>query len=689
MGSSFGSYGIAKSGMYVSERGLFVTGHNISNTNTIGYSRQQSIIQTSFYQGISSNMQVGTGATIEQTRQIRHTFLDNIYRKESQLQGYSEAKNNTYIELQNILGEPMNDGLQSIMNNFWDSWQELSKDTSSLTVRALVRQRGQAMVDYVNHMGTQIDRLQSDLNSEIVSDIDEVNNITSQIADLNVEIPKIESCGDRANELRDQRNVLLDRITNLINADITENQNGSVDITIGGYFLVNREESTNIVAKNTAKSGMFYTPMIAGTKIELPLKSGTLKGLLESRGEVYGAVGSTENGTPSANMDITFAVDVSSTADLTLVKNNIDAYIAQMKDKNIDCNFRLVTYSSNVINNGSVTYTDPDDFKAAVALLTNDATSTNENFKNVVTTLSGLTNYAVGADRYTVVFTGESIDGDTGTATSTTDIASYIASLKDPDVNMKVSVVTKSDYFNAGQTGLGEDGWSKITDQTGGKLYSTDIGDNKSMMDAISCDTINESVTSHMNDSANIVPDVRQRLNALINVIAREVNSLQRSGKTIHSTPVAGTDFFVATDSSRPIEIGNISLNSNLSDLNNIISAKNGAKGDNTLALEIANLRYKDCTGDYTDRLSLDEFYQEIIQTVGNKAEEVKSLTESQANLVETADNQRKSISGVSMDEELTKMLKYQFAYGGSSKAFNAIDEMINTVINKMGLVGR
>lgn len=676
MGSSFGSYEIARSGMFVNERGLSVTGHNIANVNTTGYSRQQAIFRTSFYQGNFSNMQVGTGASVEQTRQIRHTFLDNVYRNENQLQGYSDARNKTYIEIQNILGEPMNAGLQDTMNQFWDSWQELSKDTSSLTVRALVRQRGQALVDFVNHMGSQLDRLQNDLNSKVVNEINEVNDITSQIASLNEEIPSYESSGDRANDLRDQRNVLLDRLSNLVNADVTEQQNGSIDITVGGYYLVNRKEATKIIAQNTATSGTYYTPIIDGTNIQLPLKSGSIKGLLESRGEVYGGVGSVQNGTPSANMDITFAVDVSSGTDLTQIKANIDAYLNQMSTPNVNTNFKLITYSNGVLSNNQ--YGSIAAFKAAIASLTND-TSTNKDFGSVVTAL-GTNSYATGADKYTLVFTDKSIDG-----TTITDPTTYITKLN--NMGMKVSLVTDSQYFNVGQPG--EAGWDAITNGTGGRLYATDVGDYKSMMDSISCDTINESVSSHMQDSTNIVPDLRQKLNALINVIAREVNSLQRSGMTIHSTPAAGTDFFVATDASRPIELGNISLNTNLSDLNNIISAKLGDKGDNSIALEIANLRHKDCTGDYTDRQSLDEFYQGIIENVGNKAQEASSFTQSQTGLVEATDNQRKAISNVSMDEEMSMMLKYQFAYGGASKAFNAIDEMVNTVVTKMGLVGR
>jgi flagellar hook-associated protein 1 FlgK len=157
-------------------------------------------------------------------RQIRHTFLDNIYRQENTTLGYWEARQKTYVDLQAIMAEPMESGLQNVLNQFWDSWQELSKEPDSLTVRALVRQRTEALIQQINHMGSQLDRLQNDLNSEITVRIDEVNEITREIAKLNVAILKSEVSGDTASDYRDQRNTLIDRLTKLVKVDVNEMQ---------------------------------------------------------------------------------------------------------------------------------------------------------------------------------------------------------------------------------------------------------------------------------------------------------------------------------------------------------------------------------------------------------------------------------------------------------------------------------
>ncbi|MGI6668044.1 MAG: flagellar hook-associated protein FlgK [Acetivibrionales bacterium] len=251
MGVNFASYEIARSGLRVSERGLFVTGHNIANVNTAGYVRQQAMIKNAPYVTVPSKtgfFQYGLGADIQEIRQIRHAFLDNIYRQENTALGYWETRQKTFRDVEAIMAEPMEPGLQNALNKFWDAWQELSKEPDSLTVRALVRQRSEALVQQINHLGAQLDRLQNDLNTEIMVRIDEVNEITRQIAELNVTILRNEVTGDSANDYRDQRNLLIDRLTKLIKVDVIEMQDGQIDITVGGYFIVQKGVSTELYA---------------------------------------------------------------------------------------------------------------------------------------------------------------------------------------------------------------------------------------------------------------------------------------------------------------------------------------------------------------------------------------------------------------------------------------------------------
>jgi len=690
MAVGFASYEIARSGLFVNERGLYVTGHNISNVNTPGYVRQQAMITDGSYQSNPNEYgmyQLGLGADIQQIRQIRHTFLDNTYRQENTTLGYWETRNKTFQDIQAILGEPMGSGLQGVMNQFWNSWQELSKEPDSLTARALVRQNGEAFVQKVNHVGTQLDKLQDDLNSEIQVRIDEVNQITEQIRKMNISILKTEVSGDGANDYRDQRNSLIDRLTKLVSADVVEMQDGQLDITLGGYFIVSKGESTKLYAGERSPGEIFNVPKIAGTNIEVSIKSGIIKGLMESRGEVAGVKGSIGNGTPNTKADIAFAVDISNTSAsyLANVKSSIANYVDELKRAGIDYNLRLITFGNNVISNNNYGKDEISLANAIPALPTADAGNNFGGAAGVIEALEGISNYT-STNRYALVFTGESIEGNGGTAI--TDAIGYINRLN--NLGVKASVVTDNAYFNAGNPGA-EVGWSAVTSGTGGILYdiNTAAGNYTGLMTSIGSDVrydMNREV-GVVPESNNIISDLRRRLNGLVNIMTREVNYLHSGGKTYDNKP--GSDFFTAIDSQYPIEMGNIKLNDNLQDLNRITASLSGANGDNTNALNIANLRNVPALADAAGDLSIDDYYQSIILIVGYNGSDAQRISENQSKLVQSADSSRQAIMGVSMDEEMTNMMKYKFAYDASARTLNVIDEMIDTIISKMGLVGR
>ena len=645
MGGTFTSYQIARSGLFVNERGLFVTGHNISNVNTAGYVRQQAMLQNGPIQTSPSKyglMQLGLGADVQQIRQIRHSFLDNIYRKENTTLGYWETRQKTFQDVQAIMAEPMESGLQNVLNQFWDSWQELSKEPDSLTVRALVRQRSEGLVQMINHMGTQLDRLQNDLNNELSVRIAEVNEITASIAKLNVTILRSEVSGDTANDYRDQRNYLLDRLTKLANVDINEMQDGQVDVTLGGYFLVQKGESTDLYTAERNPGEIFHVVKLGGTAIEVPIKSGILKALTESRGEVSGAIGSYENGTPNTKADVVFYVDTSTMTDPAEIDARVDAYRQELLKMGIDA---VVT-------------------KVDVTSAAGFATAVN-------------TTARADANKYAVLITND----DTLTAAELT-------ALQDKLINtgMEASVVTD----NPGA-------WTALTDVLDGKTYSLadfssgDMATYTALTQGIASDT-NDDVSkgfSVIPNSINIVSDMKQRLNALVNVMLREINYLHRSGKNMKDPPTDGADIFVTINSGRPLEMGNIRLNPGLSDLSTIAASKTGNNGDNSNALEIANLRNKSLIDDVMGTLSIDEYYQAIILTMGNNGSDADNIMISQSALVQSADNSRTAITGVSMDEEMSNMMKYKFAYDAASRALNVIDSMMETIINRMGLAGR
>jgi len=705
MAVGFSSYDIARSGLYVSERGLEVTGHNLSNVDTVGYTRQQAMIESSHYltdYGKNGRLlQYGLGADIQETRQIRHTFLDNIYRRENTSLGYWETRSKTFQDVEAILNDPMGDGLQEVMNQFWDSWQELSKAPESLTTRALVRQRGQALVYYFNHIGAQLDKLQSDLNSEIQVRVNEVNQITSQIAKLNYKIATEEVVGDAANDYRDQRNLLLDRLSKLCDAAVYEMQDGQIDITLGGHSLVSKGTSRNLYVEADPQYGGYFYPMLEGTKTQVTIKGGILKGLLESRGEVSGVKGSYENGTPKEKVDIVFAIDTStgSSSYLSEIKDKINEYVTGLKNSGVDFNIQFVSMgTTSSIYGGTSTVFDKsniDSFLSDTAgwdSFCSETGGSDGDFDGLINEIDNniKDKFRQDSTRVMYLFTNKSINGDNGIDVTYTDAVNYVNNLN--SMGIRTSVITDKKYYTEGET-TAEIGWKAIASATGGNVFNINSEDFTDVIEFVNSDTrravnANSGIIQNSN-SMNIVSDVKIKLNAMINALCREINYLQTSGYTLDGKP--GVNFFAAIDDRYPMQMGNLKLSDDLlSDdgLNNIIASGTPDKGGNTIARLIANLRDEDIMTDITGAVSIDEYYRAVILDIGNKGSEAAKTSENQTTIVRSVDEQRSAISAVSMDEEMANMMKFKFAYDASARVLNIIDSMIETVIMSMGRVG-
>ena len=675
--SGFTSYQVARSGLLTSERALYVTGQNLANVNTIGYSRQQAII-TSSAPDNSSKFPKGMGATIEETRQIRNTFLDNVYRTENESLGYQETRRKTLDDVESIIGEPMTDGLQSVLNQFWDSWQELSKTPESLTTRALVRQRADGFVTQANHIGDQINKLQDDLNSEISVDIDQVNTLASNIADLNIKILKAESSGDLANDYKDQRANYIDSLSKLINIDVTERQDSTVDIDVSGHYLVSKGDCSKMYAGENTAGSTYLAPRWKLSDQLVVVRGGILKGLLEARGEsVIGSASSVSNGSPDTKADINIAIDLSDdtfgAANLQNVKDNISKFIDKLENKGIDYNFNLITFGGTPGADIPQQFNDRASFEAAVNALSVRGGGNND-FFSVVDELKNDVTYRNEANRYLMVFSNEDIQGNAINVDAAT-LQTQIDELN--TLGMTTFVATNSAYINDTNP---DPGWQTVADKTGGKLYDLASLDMDTM--GLDIDKDVNAKISTIPESKNIISDIKRKLNALINIISREMNSLHKSGLDKDGNP--GEDFFVKINDDFPLQMGNIKLNPAFEELDKIAAAKTTGKGDNTLAQDINKLRNETLFGDKTELQSGDDFYRSVIMALGNSGGEATRLVDGQKQLVESANGQRTAVSGVSMDEEMSNMIRFQASYNAASRVVTLIDQCMDTIINKL-----
>ncbi len=300
-----GSLYTGVSGLQVSQRGLNTTAHNLSNLETEGYVRQQTLQTDSFYTNIGTNhisyLQVGHGAAAAAITQVRDNFLDKSYRQELGRQQFYEAQYECATEMEEILGETEGVAFQDSVEELWVAMQELCKEPDNIVTRSSFIQTAVSFIERAETVYTQIKEYQLNLNTNIQDTVDRINEIASEIRHLNGEIQKYEASGmEHANDYRDQRNLLLDELGGLANISYKEHANGVVTVMLENQMLVSEDivyqMDTRLLENDT---GMIepYWPAFGDVPVfsfdPLPTSQantdiGTLKGLLMVRGNKVG-----------------------------------------------------------------------------------------------------------------------------------------------------------------------------------------------------------------------------------------------------------------------------------------------------------------------------------------------------------------------------------------------------------------
>ena len=227
----FGTFNIAKRGINTSQATIDVTSHNISNSNTVGYSRQRAKIVTSRpMTGTAGYGQVGTGSQVQAIERVRDGFLDYQLRGANSSLGSSDIRSNFLYEVENIFNEPSDTGISTLMGKFFDSFQELSKQPNSSNARTVTVQQTLALTDALNHTYTKLEELQQNAKLALKSNVTDINSLLSQIDGLNKQIMSVKSSGQMPNDLMDQRDTLLDELSYKFNITIDTKEFEGIDI---------------------------------------------------------------------------------------------------------------------------------------------------------------------------------------------------------------------------------------------------------------------------------------------------------------------------------------------------------------------------------------------------------------------------------------------------------------------------
>lgn len=232
MRSTFMGLETNKRGLYTQQSGLYTTGHNISNANTLGYSRQRVNMQaTAGFPGVGLNTPtmpgfLGTGVEAGSIQRIRDSFVDQQFRQESNKLGYWETRSKAISQMEDVMAEPSAYGLQQSLSDFWQSLQTLAANPENGGARAVVVQRGEAVADSFNYMHKSLSEIQTNLGKEIGVSTKKINTLLEQIGSLNKQISEVEPNGYMPNDLYDARDQLLDELSTYVPIEVSYEKSG-------------------------------------------------------------------------------------------------------------------------------------------------------------------------------------------------------------------------------------------------------------------------------------------------------------------------------------------------------------------------------------------------------------------------------------------------------------------------------
>lgn len=302
MQSTFSGLNTMVNGIYTQRLGLNTVGHNISNSNTEGYSRQTAhaaATPSSEVYTLAGASQVGNGSTVTSVIRARDIYADRQYWKENSTDGYYNGKANNYAKIESIFNDSDNSGVQDAMEKFYQAWQDCSTTASSDTSRQNVINAGQnfaqSLQTAAKQTKEQIDSLYDDISLSVVK----MNRLMGQVVELNKNIAGIEATGAHANDLRDQRDLIVDQLTSMTDITVYESANGMYTLVSNGTTLVNGITKVDLEMSapknNTTYSLSDYDIMIKQTGTVYTPGNGELKAQFEAVAEDKGYIDQVAN----------------------------------------------------------------------------------------------------------------------------------------------------------------------------------------------------------------------------------------------------------------------------------------------------------------------------------------------------------------------------------------------------------
>lgn len=663
---------VAKTALFTAQQALTVTGHNISNVNTPGFSRQQ-VILTEERPVDGSPGQVGTGVKIAEIRRAVDGFLNRELTQSHEDLGQFTVAREELNRLESLLGDARGQGLSGKLNEFFKALQDATTTPSQIAPRSVVLSRATTLSSTFHQLNADLVETRRAVDAQIGVTISEINSLTGKIAEFNSQIKSAEVSGQNANDLRDQRDLAVNELATRVEVLTLERPDGTVSVfTARGLVLVDQETTRKLVGvESPDNQGLIDIGYDIGgpqpSVINDLISTGKVRGLLDVRDRTIPSVQRGINALAGSLLTevnhihrVGYGLDGSTGEDL-------------FSGLSVTTNAPTTNSGTASIANGTVT---------APSLLT---------FHDYEIRFTGPSGYAI-----VDATTGAGIRGNyTGTV------------LTPPTVDAPVSIVT----------GVNDTLVVSVDGMTSGTI--TLNGTGSPGLAYISGDALAEELQSKINADSALAAAGRQvtvlfdhtthrlvlRSNSVGGTSAVDVTggtaraTLGLSGGV--STAASGTysgpqtfhlDGIAVTVSGSPAANDVLNVNSRdnaardlavaFSDPSKVAlsSTRAGVPGNSENGLDLVALQSKTVTG--LDNATLFDAYRKTATDLGVASQVAGQRLETEEIRHEQLQNFRAQASGVSLDEELVNLLKFQRAFEAASRMIVAADEMMLTLIS-------
>lgn len=623
MGSTFSGIELGKRSIMAHTDAITTAGHNISNANTEGYSRQR--VQLKEFDPLyrpdlerpERPGMIGQGIDVQSVERVRDEMLDNRITESQHSESYWETRSNYYTMIEQIYNEPDDVSIRSNMDKFWQSWQELSVHPESQAARQAVVSRGDSLVDSITSKWENLMGVGNLLNSDIEATVRQVNEFANQIAAINGEIVRSRAMGDNPNDLLDRRDLLVDKLSKLANITTDRRDSDEFMVHLDGNILVQGNIARNFSLETVLDNNGYDKLVWSDTGDDAYVSGGKLGALIELRdSDIRSEIQSLNT------MTMNFADLVNDVHRNAYGANNVtglDFFTQRSFVENVNGNFDRdgdgQLDHSYIFRFTGTTKLNPQEQIGLEGVMTLSGPEGNVKVAYHPTdTVEAVINRINDANGEVKAYLDRNnnlvLKGTTAQA------------IENPD--FVIRHVEDSGFFLTGYSGiLGASG------EAGAYDYA--------QADAVNALNGAQFAVSPVNNPAGYIQINRAIKNDVLSVAA--------------------------------------AFRDNSGNINN---------GDGRAAVEIAAIRNTKVMIGH--ERTLDDYFADSVTNVGLKGEQAETNLNSHTAMMNDLRNLRDSISGVNIDEELADIIKFQHGYNAAAKFVTVWDSLLDTVINRLGV---